>query len=238
MNDEAKNYNGWKNYETWCVHLWLTNEEGSYRYWREEAARHRKEAPRHANVRECIWSVELAERASLAEQMKSELEEASPLEEASLFSDLLNAALSEVDWHEVAEAFLEDVEPDPSDDDDQADEDEEAEEDGEEQSREAFEQEKRERIESQKEPLFELGQVVSTPGALEALTREDIEKALARHNRGDWGQVGRHDWRENETALREGFRLFSVYRGANAVKFWVITEADRSSTCVLLPEEY
>ncbi len=235
MNDETKKYNGWANYETWCVHLWLTNEEGVYRYWRAEAARHRKEAPRHENVREGIWSVELAERAGLAEQMKSEIEDGSPLEAASLFSDLLSATLSEVDWHEVAGAFLEDVEPDPSDDDDQADEDEE---DGQEQSREAFEQEKRARIESRKEPLFELGQVVSTPGALEALTREDIGKALARHHRGDWGEVDRHDWQENETSLREGFRLLSSYKSESGEKFWIITEADRSATTVLLPAEY
>jgi len=235
MSDETKGFNGWSNHETWCVHLWLTNEEGSYRYWREEAARHREEAPRHANVRQGIWSVELAERATLAEQMKSEIEEASPLSEASIYSDLLNATLSEVDWHEIAGAFLQDVEPSP-DDGDQAEEDEEA--DDQERSREAFEQEKRERIESRKEPLFELGRVVSTPGALEALTREDIGKALARHHRGDWGDVDRHDWRENEASLREGFRLLSVYRGTNGTKFWVITEADRSSTCVLLPSEY
>ncbi len=236
MRDETNRFNGWSNHATWCVHLWLTNEEGDYRYWREEAARHRKEAPRHENVREGIWSVELTERAGLAEQMKSEIEEGSPLEAASLFSDLLSATLSDVDWHEVAGAFLEDVEPNPSDDDDQAEEDEE---DGEEeQSGEAFEQEKRERIESRKEPLFELGPVVSTPGALEALTREDIGKALARHHRGDWGEIGRHDWQENETSLSEGFRLLSVYQGMNGTKFWVITEADRSSTCVLLPSEY
>jgi hypothetical protein len=111
MSDEATRYNGWANYETWCVHLWLTNEEGSYRYWREEARRHRREARSCANVREGIWTVELAERAGLAEQMKSQLEEASPLVEPSLFSDLLNAALSEVDWHEIAGAFLEALDP-------------------------------------------------------------------------------------------------------------------------------
>ena len=107
MGDGAKGYNGWANYETWCVHLWLTNEEGSYRYWREEAGRHRKKSGEDAS-------------GTLAEQLKNELEEASPIEEASLFSDLLNAALGEVDWFEVADAFLEDVEPDdePSDTED------------------------------------------------------------------------------------------------------------------------
>jgi hypothetical protein len=103
---------------------------------------------------------------------------------------------------------------------------------------EAFEQAKRERIENQNGPLFELGQVVSTPGALEALTAEDIRKALGRHQRGDWGDVKPDDWRENELSLREGFRLWSVYHAANGTKFLVITEADRSSTCVLLPDEY
>jgi len=210
----------------------LTNEEGSYRYWREEAARHCKEARSCPNVREGIWTVELAERAELAKQMRSEIEEAMPLETASWFADLWNAALSEVDWHEIADAFLEEVNPDPSDDDDQAEDDDE------EQSRETFEEEKRERIEQQKEPHFELGRLVSTPGALEALTREDIDRAITRHHRGDWGEVDRHDWRENETSLREGFRLMSVYTAENGQKFWVITEADRSSTCVLLPSEY
>jgi hypothetical protein len=89
-----------------------------------------------------------------------------PSKALRLFSDLLNATLSEVDWHEVAGAFLEEVDPSPADEDDQAEEDEEG---GEGRSREAFEQEKRERIESRNEPLFELGRVVSTPGALEAL---------------------------------------------------------------------
>src|SRR4051794_18704009 len=54
---EPERYNGWANYETWCVHLWLTNEEESYRYWREEARRHRGEAPSCSNVSEGIWSV-------------------------------------------------------------------------------------------------------------------------------------------------------------------------------------
>lgn len=225
MGDGAKGYNGWANYETWCVHLWLTNEEGSYRYWREEAERHRKKAGEDAS-------------GTLAEQLKNELEEASPVEEASLFSDLLNAALGEVDWHEVADAFLEEVRPDDEPDeeseaDDQADED-----DAEAYSAEEFETLKRERIENASGPLFELGRTVSTPGALSALTREDIGRALARHHRGDWGTVERHDWRANEEALTEGFRLFSVYQATDGTTFWVITEADRSSTCVLLPSEY
>jgi hypothetical protein len=234
MNDEATRYNGWTNYETWCVHLWLTNEEGTYRYWRDEARRHRKEAPSNHSVEGGILSIEQLARCKLAEQLKSELEEASPLEEASMFSDLLTAALSEVDWHEVADAFLDDLEPeesgaDQSDDDDEEPKGEDA---------EAFEQEKRERIENPRGPLFDLGRVVSTPGALEALTRKDIAKAVGRHHRGDWGDVGREDWQRNERALYDGSRLSSVYHAGNGTKFWVITEADRSATTVLLPNDY
>ncbi|MCC6763349.1 MAG: hypothetical protein IT293_01690 [Deltaproteobacteria bacterium] len=85
---------------------------------------------------------------------------------------------------------------------------------------------------------FELGRTLSTPGALAALTPGDILSALRRHAVGDWGDCGPEDWEENELSLREGFRLFSVYHSAAGVKFWVITEADRSATTVLLPDEY
>lgn len=87
---------------------------------------------------------------------------------------------------------------------------------------------------------FSLGQVVATPGALAALT-ESGQAALqfvSRHAAGDWGDIDEHDRRENETSLREGLRLLSAYTLADGTKIWVITEADRSSTTVLLPEEY
>ena len=86
-------------------------------------------------------------------------------------------------------------------------------------------------------PLFPLGRVVATRNALSTLTPDEIAAALARHASGDWGEVGPDDWAENELSLKEGFRLFSVYR-ARDQKFWVITEADRSATTVLLPEDY
>jgi len=85
---------------------------------------------------------------------------------------------------------------------------------------------------------FPLGKIVITPGALKALTGEDVLGALGRHVVGDWGELCPEDLAENERSLREGFRLFSSYRSPSGVKFWIITEADRSSTCVLLPEEY
>ncbi len=89
-----------------------------------------------------------------------------------------------------------------------------------------------------KQPKFHLGQLVATPHALSKLTQEDIVTALIRHVAGDWGQVCEEDREENELSLKQGFRLLSVYRGANDTKFWIITEADRSVTTVLLPEDY
>ena len=85
---------------------------------------------------------------------------------------------------------------------------------------------------------FPLGRLVATPNALEHIPNPDIMTALLRHLTGDWGDVDEHDREENELSLKEGFRLLSVYRSAAGVKFWIITEADRSATTVLLPEDY
>lgn len=61
---------------------------------------------------------------------------------------------------------------------------------------------------------------------------------LDRHVTGDWGEVGAEDAQENELSVVWGFRILSAYRTAKGTRLWVITEADRSSTCILLPEEY
>jgi hypothetical protein len=90
------------------------------------------------------------------------------------------------------------------------------------------------------QPLFPLGQIVATPGALEALTdaRQSPVEFLARHARGDWGEVCAEDKALNDEAVKDGSRILSAYRTKVGVKLWVITEADRSSTCLLLPDEY
>ena len=85
---------------------------------------------------------------------------------------------------------------------------------------------------------FQLGRTVITRNALERLTNNDVQTAVARHGAGDWGEVCPQDRRENELSLREGFRLLSVYQSKAGEKFWVITEADRSVTTILLPEDY
>ena len=86
---------------------------------------------------------------------------------------------------------------------------------------------------------FPLGHVVATPGALEALEVSGVSpaKLLGRHQSGDWGEVPREDARENERSVEHGFRILSSYP-AGEERIWIITEADRSSTCLLLPSEY
>ena len=85
---------------------------------------------------------------------------------------------------------------------------------------------------------FPLGRTLITPGALAKLSDESVRQAIARHQSGDWGEVDSADARANERALVEDARLLSVYRDSGGAKFWIITEADRSVTTVLLPEEY
>ena len=84
-----------------------------------------------------------------------------------------------------------------------------------------------------------LGRVLATPGALRALSEagKDPLRLLLRHATGDWGELDAHDRRENQRSLRNGWRILSSYPIGN-VKIWVITEADRSSTTILLPSEY
>ena len=91
-----------------------------------------------------------------------------------------------------------------------------------------------------KEAKFPLGKTVATPGALAAMQRtgEPPTKFLARHQSGDWGSVGRSDWQANDADLKDEGRLLSAYKLADETKIWVITEADRSSTCILLADEY
>jgi hypothetical protein len=191
---EKPTYNGWANYQTWAVNLWLMNEQASYTYWGErtravlgssEAGGDRGEAVR-----------------MLADELRDALQEECTIEKACLAADLMTAILEAVDWQEIAASFVEDFGP------------------------------------SQPQKVVPLGLVVATPGALAELTEEVRTRSLARHARGDWGDTGPEDWAENELSLAEGFRLLSVYHTPEGLKFWVITEADRSVTTILLPDEY
>ncbi len=87
--------------------------------------------------------------------------------------------------------------------------------------------------------LFLLGQLVATPAALDVLTSQGMSprSLLARHVAGDFGDLEDEDMKANRDAIDHGSRVFSSY-DLPAGKVWVITEADRSSTCVLLPSDY
>jgi len=86
--------------------------------------------------------------------------------------------------------------------------------------------------------MFNLGNLYATPGVLEVVTDIEIIKSICRHLSGDWGEICKEDWDLNNEAVEMGYRILSVYTTSKGVNFWIITEADRSATTILLPEEY
>lgn len=88
------------------------------------------------------------------------------------------------------------------------------------------------------ESKFALGHTVITAAADAVLPDHEVRAALARYVRGDWGAVGTEDWASNNRAQVEGTRLFSAYYSQGGIRFWIISEWDRSITTVLLPEDY
>lgn len=84
-------------------------------------------------------------------------------------------------------------------------------------------------------PLFPLGRIVATPGALGLEC--DFTPYLAMHECGLWGEIGQEDWQENDLSVKAGYRILSAYVYQSR-RFWIVTEADRSVTTVLLPSEY
>ena len=87
---------------------------------------------------------------------------------------------------------------------------------------------------------FPLGRVVATPGALKALEEANQTpfEFVEKHQTGNWGELCEEDKDENEFSVRNGFRILSAYRTRLDEKIWIITEADRSVTTLLRPEEY
>lgn len=92
----------------------------------------------------------------------------------------------------------------------------------------------------QREVLFELGNIYLTEGAKEVLKESNQHPIifLAKHQHGDWGDVCKTDAKENDLSVKEGFRILSSYKTSLDERIWIITEADRSSTTLLLPEDY
>lgn len=93
---------------------------------------------------------------------------------------------------------------------------------------------------NEKAILFPLGSIYLTAGANQALkeSKQEPFEFLSKHQRGDWGDVCQEDKRENELSLKEGFRLLSSYKTNLGEKLWIISEADRSASTILLPSEY
>ncbi len=93
---------------------------------------------------------------------------------------------------------------------------------------------------SEKKPLFELGPIVATPPCMIALKKagQSIEHFVNKHVTGDWAELDDHDTQANEDAIWDETRIMSVYKTNCGDVIWVITEADRSSTCLLLPSCY
>ena len=93
---------------------------------------------------------------------------------------------------------------------------------------------------STKTPVFKGGVLRATPGVLKAFqdSGEWLIPYLYRHMAGDWGEVDPEDWKLNNASVEDGSRILSAYRLGNGEKIWIITEADRASTTILLPEEY
>lgn len=93
--------------------------------------------------------------------------------------------------------------------------------------------------------LFPLGRIVLTAtlqGQLQEASPEgwdqELHNLIARHASGDWGDLGEDDIQENHLSLERGFRIFSAYNTSSGIRVWIITEADRSYTTALLPEDY
>ena len=108
---ESKQYNGWTNYETWCVNLWLDNDPGSHDEWRERA----QQAYDDADHDEDDAANDIAKQL---ESWHDEMQEACGMPSSGLFADLLGAALSEVNWREIADHFIADVDkPEPDEPD-------------------------------------------------------------------------------------------------------------------------
>jgi hypothetical protein len=114
MEQNEQRHNGWTNYETWVTALWLDNDQSTQEYWQEVAREFREQAPTVNQVKDEIWTIDQAARFTLADALKEEVSEGTPVTpvtaEASLYADLIGAALQQVNWHEIAEHWLENLE--------------------------------------------------------------------------------------------------------------------------------
>lgn len=105
MNENT--YDGWLNYETWAVAIWLDTDQSSHLYWREQARRHRETSLKCERVVDGTWTPENAAKYNLADQLKEEISGNAPEVFSGAYSDLLHSALAEVNWEEIAAHYIE-----------------------------------------------------------------------------------------------------------------------------------
>lgn len=106
MKQDEKHYQGWKNYQTWAVALWIDNDYAMHCYWRKATRECKADAAKVEQVKQGYFSSEEIARLTLAERLKDEVTAGSPIKAASLYADLMSAALQEVNWQEIAEHYL------------------------------------------------------------------------------------------------------------------------------------
>lgn len=206
---ETKTHKEWTNYETAAVAEWIKNDQANRERWDELAQESLKlSSPPEEHRTDAV--------AYLADSLKFSLGRSVPQRLAEVYRNLIFAALGKVDWAQIADDYLGVVTVLQSNDGIWTG-----------------------TVSGQHADLkFPLGRIVSTPGALESIDCLDMMNALDRHHRGDWGDCCDEDWETNDQALVEGSRLLSVYLSEKGDTFWIITEADRSATTILLPSEY
>jgi len=90
----------------------------------------------------------------------------------------------------------------------------------------------------EKKAKFQPGRLLATPGVMDSINPNELAVAMSRHLGGDWGELCESDAALNDAALTTGNRILSAYVSSTGIKFWIITEADRSCTTALLPDEY
>lgn len=211
--DKQRTNSGWTNFETWCVSEWLPTDGAVWNGFREQLRR--MAAMRAASGDESGQSAAANRRRQkfqLAKQLRDNVSGLGYMELPLIYCDLLESALGRVNWLEIVEHFL--GHPFPK------------------QLRPTA------APDDTLMPGLETGRLFTGPAAQIGLTAEEIKIALARHVQGDWGILEAEDRRQNMRALAAGRPLQSVYKSTRGVRFWVVTDADRSLTSVLLAEDY